>query len=735
MPRSKRPETAETGAERKLLEFLNRKDYRPVPQRELLHRLQVPGKDRPETRRLIRRLIDEGKVRKMRGGRLVAAREEQEVRGTLERHRGGYARVTPEAGGEEVFLAARHLADARPGDRVTVRVVARGRDGRLRGVVSHVIASERGELLGVFRQRKQGGVVHPFDSVLGRAIHVPAAYRGDAKDMHAVRFEVVRGPSVRIAREGKVLETLGHLDDPGTDTLVVARKYGLAGEFPRQVRDASSALPSTIGRKAAAGRERFDDPPPVTIDGETAQDFDDAVSVAELPRGGFRLFVHIADVSHFVEPNGALDAEARRRGTSVYFPGRVVPMFPETLSNDLCSLRPGEDRLVQSVVLDLGAGGAVRKVRFADGIIRSAARLTYKQVAAVLEGERRVRGVPARLVSMLRAADRLRSVLERRRHRRGGIDFDLPEPQILLDVEGAMTGITIEPRNRAHLMVEEFMLLANEVVAGYLGKRKAPCLYRVHEPPDPAKLATLADFVKGLGFELRTSGDEVLPGEIQALLEAVEGSPEGRVISQVTLHTMRQAKYSWRNSGHFGLAAPVYCHFTSPIRRYPDLVVHRELRRARAGTRARSGSPPAVPEKLAERCSELERSAEAAERELLAWKKVAFIESRVGEIFDGIVTGVAPFGLFVQLVDNQVEGLVRVASLGPEWFEFDASRFELRGAESGLAFRLGDRLRVRVDRVDRVLQRVDLAPVAGGTTPAPRPRRRRGCSRRVARGR
>jgi ribonuclease R len=589
-------------------------------------------------------------------------------------------------------------------------------------------------LLGVFRQREHGGVVHPFDPVLGRAIHVPAAYRGDATDMHAVRFEVVRGPAGRTAREGKVLGTLGHLDDPGTDTLVVARKYGLATEFPRKVLGDADALPSTIGREDAAGRERFDDPPPVTIDGETARDFDDAVAVAELPRGGFRLFVHIADVSHFVAPNGALDAEARRRGTSVYFPGRVLPMFPEMLSNDLCSLRPGEDRLVQSVILDLGAGGAVRKVRFADGIIRSTARLTYPQVAAVLEGKRHVRGVPARLVPMLHAADRLRSVLERRRHRRGSIDFDLPEPQILLDVEGAMTGITIEPRNRAHLMVEEFMLLANEVVAGQLERRKVPCLYRVHEPPDPAKLEALAGFVRSLGFELPTSGDGVTPGEIQALLEAVEGRPEGRVISQVTLHTMRQASYSWQNSGHFGLAAPVYCHFTSPIRRYPDLVVHRQLRRARAETRVRDAAVPDAPERLAEACSELERNAEAAERELLAWKKVAFIESRAGETFDGIVTGVAQFGLFVQLVDNQVEGLARVEILGPEWFDFDASRFELRGSQSGRAFRLGDQLRVRVDRVDRVLQRVDLTPVAGGAAPGPRPRRRRGPVRRVARG-
>jgi ribonuclease R len=566
-------------------------------------------------------------------------------------------------------------------------------------------------------------MVQPFDPVLGHGIHVPAGMHGDAADMHAVRFEIVRGPVGRTAREARVVETLGHLDGPGTDVRVVARKYRLATEFPSSVLDAAAALPASVEPRDAEGRERFDDPSPVTIDGETARDFDDAIAVQELPRGGFRLFVHIADVSHFVAAGGALDIEARRRGTSVYFPDRVLPMFPEKLSNDLCSLRPRQERLVQSVIMDLTARGKVQDVRFADGIIHSAARLTYTQVAAVLEGKKRVRGVAAGLVPMLRTSDRLRSVLERRRHRRGSIDFDLPEPQILLDVEGAMTGITIEPRNRAHLMIEEFMLLANEVVAEHLQLHGAACLYRVHQPPDPIKLAALATFAGGFGIEMSAGGEDVTPGEIQTLLEAVEGKPEYRVISQVALHSMQQARYSVSNSGHFGLAAPVYCHFTSPIRRYPDLVVHRQLRALRRGRK--DGDARAVEELsgVAESSSELERKAEAAERELLTWKKVAFIEDSLGEAFDGLVTNVTRFGLFVQLVDNLVEGLVRVELLGEEWFDFDAGRFELRGSESGNTYRLGDRLRVRVDRVDRVLRRVDLTPVEGA------PQRRRGAGR------
>jgi ribonuclease R len=717
-----------------LLDYLNGPDYRPIPERELMHRTHVSRNDRPAARRALQRLIEKGKVRRIRGGRLIAAPTQEEVRGLLERHRSGYAKVVSGDDAEEVFIAARNLADARPGDRVAVRVVSRGRDGRLRGVVSRVLSSERGELLGVFELQAHGAVVRPFDPVLGQGIHVPAGMHGDAADKHAVRFEVVRGPAGRNAREAKVIESLGHLDEPGTDVRVVTRKYRLPGEFPAGVSEAAAALPDKITAALFRGRERFDDPAPVTIDGETARDFDDAIAVRELPRGGFRLWVHIADVAHFVSPGSVLDTEARRRGTSVYFPDCVLPMFPEKLSNDLCSLRPDEDRLVQSVVLDLSAAGEVRKVRFADGVIRSAARLTYTQVADLLDGKKRVRGVSPQVGKMLQAADRLRSTLERRRHQRGSIDFDLPQPLILLDVEGVMTGISIEPRNRAHLMIEEFMLLANEAVAGELERRDAPCMYRVHEAPDPSKLEALATFAREFGILLHPKDESVAPKEIQSLIEAVEGKPESRVISQVALQTMQQARYSPNNIGHFGLAAPVYCHFTSPIRRYPDLVVHRQLRLLRGDDSAAPAGGSEMLAAIAESSSSLERTAERAERELLGWKKVAFIEDKLGQEFDGLVTNVARFGLFVQIVENLVEGLIRVEQLGPEWFDYDAGRFELTGAESGKRFRLGDRLKVRVDRVDRVLQRVDLSIVAGPPSrrrpPARSPRSKRSRSRR-----
>jgi ribonuclease R len=351
--------------------------------------------------------------------------------------------------------------------------------------------------------------------------------------------------------------------------------------------------------------------------------------------------------------------------------------------------------------------------RFADGVIRSAARLTYTQVAEVLDGHGGREPLPKEIVEMLLQAEALRDLLEKRRRARGSIDFDLPAPTILLDVEGAMTGIKIEPRNRAHRMIEEFMLAANEAVATWLSERKAPALFRVHEDPDPLKIEGLEAFARSLGLAFKAGKDGVRPADIQRLLDAAEGLPALPVITQLALRSMKQARYVPQDTGHFGLAAPHYLHFTSPIRRYPDLVAHRALRAARQKAKGGLGELEA----LGESCSKLEREAEAAERELLDWKKVKFLRGRVGEEFDGIVSGVARFGLFVQLDGGIAEGLVRIDRLGNEWFEFDPVRHELRGAQTGAAHRLGDTMRVRVDRVDAVLRRVDLVPVGKAPTP------------------
>ncbi len=696
-----------TDEERAILALFDTPGFRAMPIREILRRLNASAEQKRHYRRAIRSLVQKGLV--LRQGNRLGKRAAATA-----------ASRSSRSGGERAGPAARGAG--RPA------------------------APPRRHVVGILRQARGSAYIESFDPAESRDLRVPQECRGDSRPGDAVVVEVPR--VVRAGQEihARVIEILGPIDRPGTDVLVVARRHSLATEFPEVVLREADRLPSAVPPEESQSRERFDDPAPVTIDGDTARDFDDAIAVSELPREGFRLAVHIADVGHFVKPGSALDREARRRGTSVYFPDRVFPMFPEKLSNDLCSLRPREDRLVQSVILDIDREGVVRKVRFADGVIRSAARLTYTQVASVLEDARHVPGVPPELVPMLRLAERLREVLGARRRARGSVDLDLPEPRVLLDIEGVMTGITVEPRNRAHRLIEEFMLLANEAVAGHLESRKAPCLYRVHETPDPAKIETLAEFAAGFGLQLTSRPDAVAPGDIQRLLDAAEGRPEYPIVAQVALRSMKQARYTADNVGHFGLAAPVYAHFTSPIRRYPDLVVHRALRAQRKSKREELAAIADGLEELGVACSALEREAEAAERELLEWKKINFARDKVGEEFEGIVTGVARFGLFVQLTENLVEGLLHAARLGGDRFDFIEARQELRGASSRASFRLGDRLRVRLDRVDTVLRRVDLslaeviehraAPKAkgSGSGSAP-PRKRPGPGRGVPKGR
>jgi len=620
--------------------------------------------------------------------------------------------------------------------------IVRGADGRLRArgtAAEPTTRRHRGRVIvGIFATGHAGATIVPFDPIERETIRVPSTLDAGAEHGQVVRAEVARRRGGGERATARVVEVLGDARVPGTDVRLVSIKYGLSESFPDGTRASAEQLSALVGSAAAADRVEFDDPAPVTIDPDTARDFDDAIAVTARRGGGFRLFVHVADVSHFVTPGSPVDVEARQRATSVYFPDRVLPMLPERLSDDLCSLRPGVPRLVHTVVLDLGRDGEPLAARFADGVIRSAARLTYGEVDQVLANDR-PRDVPEHIGTMLLRADALRERLEGRRRARGSIDFDLPEPRILFDAAGNVRGIEIQPRTRAHRMVEECMLAANEAVAEFLERTAGACLYRIHERPDPDKIEGLAEFVSALGIDWHPDPEEVAPRDLQALLGLVAGLPVERVVGSVALRSMKQARYAAANIGHFGLAAPTYCHFTSPIRRYPDLVVHRLLRAARATKRRASGSPEEL-DALALDCSRLERNAESAERELVAWKKMAAIESRTGEEFSGIVTGVAPFGLFVSLEENLVEGLVRIERLGAERFEHDASGHALRGDRSGTVYRLGDRVDVRVARVDLISRRVDLAlaNVVAGPTPsrfvparpqapprAGRPRRRR----------
>jgi ribonuclease R len=638
--------------------------------------------------------------------------------------------VRPEAAGEEsVHLQPAACRGLLHGDRVQVRALRVTGDGRREGRVVRVVESASRRATGILEITGRRGRVTPYEARLARSIRIPRGALGGARHGMAVGVEIDELPDEQGVAVGRVVEVLGYPDQPGMDTTIIIRKYGLREEWPREVEREAEAAQSAVPEQELARREDFRSLPTVTIDGETAQDFDDAVSVQPLAAGGARLHVHIADVAYYVPQGCAMDREAAERGTSVYFPGRVVPMLPEKLSNELCSLRPGEPRLTQTVILDVAPGGEVRQARFVDGVIRSAERMTYTQVAGILGGEEEQ--LLERYGPLVQEFRRMESVcrwLWERRRQRGSIDFDLPEPEIVLNARGEMTGVFPSERNIAHRIIEEFMLAANEAVAAHLCRLKAPGLFRVHEQPDPRRLEVLDEAIAGLGYRLPRPLEALEPRDFQDLTDRASGKPEERFVTQMVLRAMMQARYDARNLGHFGLAAARYLHFTSPIRRYPDLVVHRVLRAVRQGRLAEGDRETErlrrrLPE-VAVQSSRTERNAEEAERELEEWKKLAFMADKLGEEYHGFVSGVMPFGLFVQLEEYYVEGLIHISSLVDDFYHFDERRHLLRGDRSGRVLRLGDRLEVRVVKVDHFQRQMDLELVESPEAVRPRGRRR-----------
>ncbi|HEY8370304.1 MAG TPA: ribonuclease R, partial [Thermodesulfobacteriota bacterium] len=531
--------------------------------------------------------------------------------------------------------------------------------------------------------------------------------------------------------EGRIVEVIGRREDPDAEAELIIRKHDL----PHRFGDAALAEAERVARErapsesdiAASGRVDLRDRTLVTIDGETARDFDDAVGIEPLEGGRTRLYVAIADVSHYVDPGGALDREAYARGTSVYFPDRAIPMLPEVLSNGVCSLNPRVDRYALTCELTFDAQARPVGVRIYPSVIRSRARLTYTLVRRIVEDrDEAAREAHAPLVADLERMAALAARLRSRRLQRGSIDFDLPEPQVVLDLEGGIEAIVRSERNVAHQLIEEFMLAANEAVARHLQGLDVPTLYRVHEEPARDKLDAFREFLHNLGYTLGgTAGGPVHPKLFQKVVEAARGRPEERLVNAVMLRTMMQAHYSTENIGHFGLASPAYTHFTSPIRRYPDLVVHRILRevgtRGRLTAERRAALERELPE-TARHCSERERKAMEAEREVVALKKCQFMATRVGDEFDGVIAGVTAFGFFVELTDVFVEGLVHISSIGDDYYTYVEKMHALVGRHTRRTFRVGDPVRVRVDRVDLDSRRIDFSIVkaegAAGRRPA-----------------
>jgi ribonuclease R len=656
--------------------------------------------------------------------------------------------LSGEPGVSDVPVTA--LGSALDGDIVLVRVeepkaapkaAPRGPRSRFAprptGVVVKVLVRRRETVVGKIARSPEGTFVVPFDRKIDARLAVP-----DGKDLAApagifVEARIIAYPDDRRLALAEVLELIGFEGDPGVDVEVVARKWGIPRKYPETVVAEAEAASGVVGTDERKLRADFTGRTIVTIDGETARDFDDAIEAEELPSGAFRIGIHIADVSHYVPIGSALDAEAFERGTSVYFPDRAIAMLPERLSNDLCSLQPNEERRTVSAVLTLDKHGETVKAEFFRSLIRSRARLTYTAVGDFLEGSPSKQVLSSDVTRMLRIAHRAAGLLRAKRSRRGSLDFDLPDADVILGEEGDVVEIVRAVRNEAHRLIEEFMLAANEAVAKHLEFVPTPALYRVHDRPDESRLVDLRVVLGPLGYDLPEDEEEVTPATFQAILDQAAGKPEERFISDLVLRAQKKAIYSEECRGHYALAAKHYCHFTSPIRRYPDLLVHRALVEWLAIRR-----PPAAEDaagrtrwfhEAAAHCSSRERRAESAEREAVAWKKFVFLSSRVGEEFWAYVSAVVGFGLFVTLEDIYVDGLVPISSLEDDFYRYEDVEHRLVGSSSGRVYRLGDRLRVKLVKADAEKRGLDFVPV--GDSAGPRKRSRVEAIQRQQRGR
>ena len=728
--------------------------------KQLYRDFRLRGEQRGQLDAIMDRLVNRGDLVELNAGHyLLMAASREYASGRVSVHRDGYGFLIPDqpipgiAG--DLFLGRDALKGAMHGDRAIARVTFRGEGGKSEGEIHRILKRAHPTVVGEFRITRRGMFVEPQDERMKDWIEIPQDLvlpppegqvdRIGAKKVEVsspadldgmiVNAEVLEYGNDREHPVGRVIEVLGAPDDFGIDVEIIIRKHHLPHRFPPEVIQEAQRVPSLIGDEELRGRRDFRDREIVTIDGESARDFDDAVLVDKLPNGHFALQVHIADVSHYVQPGSAIDEEARLRGTSVYFPDRAVPMLPFELSTNICSLVPQQDRLVMSALVELDRAGEPVSYEFCRGVIRSAERMTYTNVHKVLEGDAEARARYAALAARFELMRELAEILTKKRYRRGSIDFDLPEPLIEFDPTGEMTGIARSPRNVAHRIIEEFMLTANEAVAAHLEQTGHPAIYRTHDPPDPKRVMEFEEVAAQFGYSLGVGAipvsrhrykekkaegrkvykDVVLPGDVkisskayQRLVAKIEGKPEERILSYLMLRSLKQARYSEENTGHFALAASHYTHFTSPIRRYPDLMVHRLLA---ASLAHRAYSNEADLKVIAGECSLTERRAADAERELVEWKKAKFMEGRLGDEFDGLIISTARYGAFVELADLFVEGLIPMESLPGDRYTYHENVRKIVGQRTRREFSIGDRVRVMLDRVDPVERKLQFSLV------------------------
>ncbi|HVG69803.1 MAG TPA: ribonuclease R [Vicinamibacterales bacterium] len=700
-----------------LLQLIRERVHHPATARELAQILRIPREERSSFKRQLKALVAAGELLQVRGNRFGVPDKMDLVVGRLSTNPGGFGFVVPEhqeaSERRDIYIAGANLLEGMHGDRVVARVereTAKGLEGRIVRIL------ERGNetVVGRYEIDESGlGYVVPFDRRVLTDVQVPTGQSSSAEPGEMVLVQITRWPTATRGPIGRVAEVLGKVDEPGVDTQIIIRKFNIPDAHSEESVEEARRIGGSVKERDIRGRKDFRTVTTVTIDGEHARDFDDAITIERRPNGHYWLGVHIADVSHYVKEGSALDEEADERGTSVYFTERAVHMFPAELATGLCSLNPHVDRLVQSCLMEVDRRGHVVRYEIHDGVINSDARMTYTAVNAILT-ERDAATIEQyrALVPMFELMHELFDILNQRRRRRGSIDFDLPEAEVILSEYGQIEAIVASERNVAHRIIEEFMLLANETVAAHLVEHDVPSLHRVHEAPDVKKVIDFEEFITTLGYGLG-GGQSPKPKDFQRLIDRMRGTPEERPIAALMLRTMQKARYDAASLGHFGLAAEHYTHFTSPIRRYPDLIVHRTLRLARHGKLAsarREELEDDLPE-TAKHTSEMERRADEAERELLQWKKVRFMADKVGDEFEGYITGVAPYGLFVELIEHYVEGMVHVSSMADDYYRFIEQQHVLRGENTKKVYRLGDKVAVQVVRVDMERRQVDLGIV------------------------
>ncbi|MGN0131867.1 MAG: ribonuclease R [Lachnospiraceae bacterium] len=690
-----------------IVNFIDSEFYVPMKEKELAIMMQVEPDDRPLFKKALEELLIENKVQITKRGRYVKP-EEKILTGTFISNGKGFGFVEIEGETEDYYVPETKVHGAFHQDLVQIALLPGQRGKRQEAEVVKIISHGISRIVGTFEKSKNFGFVIPDNAKVSQDIFIPKEYTRQAVSGHKVVAEITDYGRDGKKPEGKIVEILGHINDPGVDILSIVKGFDLPMDFPEKVLNQAERVSSPVSDGDRAGRTDLRQAKMITIDGEDAKDLDDAVSLT-VEDGIYHLGVHIADVSNYVQENSALDREALKRGTSVYLVDRVIPMLPHTLSNGICSLNAGEDRLALSCLMDIDENGNVTDYKIVESVIRVDHRMTYTAVAAMLEErDEKLREQYHDLFPMLDQMAELAKILRKKRKARGSVDFDFQESKIILDREGNPLDIRPYDRNAATRLIEDFMLIANETVAGHFYWLEIPFVYRTHEAPDPEKIKKLGLFIHNFGYHLKAQKDEIHPKELQKLLGRIEGTDEENLISRLTLRSMKQARYTPDCTGHFGLAAPYYCHFTSPIRRYPDLQIHRIIKEYIRGRMngERIAHYRDILTGVCKQTSDLERRADEAERETEKCKKAQFMSSKIGEVFTGVISGVTGWGIYVEL-PNTVEGLVHISKIPGDYYLYDENAYEIHGESTGRTFKLGQKVDVVVHDVDFISNTID----------------------------